>query len=64
MESYLCVLDAIVLGAAFPEGASITADDGRVTEVRVHTIESRGIRNSHIDLVTPSHGFADLDLST
>lgn len=39
-ESYLRILDSIILRSTFPKGASITSNNCRMTKVGVHTIKS------------------------
>ena len=52
----LRVLNAHILLAAFAHGAPVKADDGRVTEIRIHPIEAGRVSHRNIAVIGPSHG--------
>ena len=60
--SHLRVLDPIILRGALPQCTSVHADDGRVSEVRVHASEARCVRDGDVHLIAPRHGLANLHL--
>lgn len=47
-ESHLRVLDAVILRSALSEGTTVHADDGRMSEVRVHPVETGRVRDGDV----------------
>mmetsp|Transcript_19013 Transcript_19013/g.47976 ORF Transcript_19013/g.47976 Transcript_19013/m.47976 type:complete len:298 (+) Transcript_19013:493-1386(+) len=58
----LGVLHAIRLLPTLAEGAAVTADDGRVTEVGVNPVVARGVGDSDVAVVHEGHCLCDKDL--
>ena len=54
----LGVLDTVILFAAFAESAAVEADDRRVAEVRIDTVEARSVGDSDIELFIQAIAFA------
>lgn len=61
-DAQLRVLDAIGFRSAFAQSPSVGSNNGRVAKVGVDSVKASGIRNSHVHLVAPSHGFRYLHL--
>ena len=61
-DGKLRVLNAIVFGTAFSERTTITPNHGRMTKIRIDTVKATRVGDSHVDVVTPRHGFAHQDL--
>ncbi len=61
-DRQLCVLDAVLLLTCLAECAAVEPDDRRVAEIRIHSVESGGVRYGDVAVVRPRHGLRHEDL--
>src|SRR3984957_20958023 len=58
----LSILDAVLLLTSLAEGATVKADNRRVTEVGIDAVKAGGIGDRDINIVGPGHRLGDQDL--